>query len=83
MYLHENQIDDLPAFLINNTGQRFVSFLIKGTYRPKPVLRVENPTIYRMDAKRISRGFQPMPDRLIQQAIARVNAAEEWDSGIP
>jgi RNA-directed DNA polymerase len=67
-------VDELPDFLKQHWPQ-IRQQLIEGTYRPKPVKRVEIP---KPDGRRRKLGIPTALDRLIQQAIAQV-LQEEWD----
>ena len=67
-------VDDLPAFLKRH-WPKIRQQLIEGTYRPKPVLRVEIP---KPDGRKRKLGIPVVLDRLIQQAIAQI-MQEEWD----
>ena len=69
-------VNDLPAFLKQHWST-IRQKLIKGTYRPKPVLRVEIP---KPDGRKRKLGIPTVLDRLIQQAIAQI-MQEEWDAG--
>ena len=68
-------VDDLPAFLKQH-WPTIRQQLIEGTYRPKPVLRVEIP---KPDGRKRKLGIPTVLDRLIQQAIAQI-MQEEWDA---
>lgn len=68
-------VDELPNFLSNHWRQ-IRQQLIDGTYRPKPVKRVEIP---KPDGRKRKLGIPTVLDRLIQQAIAQVLQAE-WDN---
>ena len=68
-------VDDLPAFL-KQYWPKIRQQLIEGTYRPKPVLRVEIP---KPDGRKRKLGIPTVLDRLIQQAIAQI-MHEEWDN---
>ena len=61
-------VDDLPAFLKRH-WPKIRQQLIEGTYRPKPVLRVEIP---KPDGRKRKLGIPVVLDRLIQQAIAQI-----------
>ncbi|PJE79999.1 Group II intron-encoded protein LtrA [invertebrate metagenome] len=67
-------VNDLPAFLKQH-WPTIRQQLIEGTYRPKPVLRVEIP---KPDGRKRKLGIPTVLDRLIQQAIAQI-MQEEWD----
>jgi RNA-directed DNA polymerase len=62
------RIEELPEFLKQNGGQIRQSIL-EGTYRPKPVRRVEIP---KPDGGTRLLGIPTVLDRVIQQAIAQV-----------
>jgi RNA-directed DNA polymerase len=68
-------IDELPDFLKKH-WPKIKRQLIEGTYRPKPVKRVEIP---KPDGRKRKLGIPTVLDRLIQQALAQV-LQEEWDS---
>ena len=67
--------DKLPDFLKQH-WPKIKRQLAEGTYRPKPVLRVE---ILKPDGSKRKLGIPAVLDRLIQQAIAQI-MQEEWDS---
>lgn len=67
-------VEQFPAFL-NQHWHRIRQQLVDGTYRPKPVLRVEIP---KPDGRKRKLGIPTVLDRLIQQAIAQVLQAE-WE----
>jgi len=68
-------VDELPDFL-KKYWPKIRQRLIEGTYRPKPVKRVEIP---KPDGRSRKLGIPTVLDRLIQQAIAQV-LQEEWDN---
>ena len=68
-------VDELPDFLKRH-WPTIRQQLTEGTYRPKPVLRVEIP---KPDGRKRKLGIPTVLDRLIQQAIAQI-MQEEWDS---
>ena len=67
-------VDDLPDFLKQH-WPRIRQRLIDGTYRPKPVKRVDIP---KPDGRTRKLGIPTVLDRFIQQAIAQVLQVE-WD----
>ena len=67
-------VDDLPAFLKQH-WPKIRQQLAEGSYRPKPVLRVEIP---KPDGRKRNLGIPTVLDRLIQQAMAQI-MREEWD----
>lgn len=62
------KVDELPQFLKQNVGTLRESIL-EGTYRPKPVRRVEIP---KPDGGIRLLGIPTVVDRMIQQAIAQI-----------
>lgn len=68
-------VDELPGFLSKH-WPRIRQQLIDGSYRPKPVRRVEIP---KPDGRKRKLGIPTVSDRFIQQAIAQV-LQEEWDN---
>ncbi len=67
-------VDELPGFLKKH-WPKIKQQLTEGTYRPKPVKRVEIP---KPDGRKRKLGIPTVLDRLIQQALAQV-LQEEWD----
>jgi len=67
-------VEELPDYL-KAYWPRIKSKLLAGTYRPKPVRRVEIP---KPDGRKRQLGIPTVVDRLIQQAIAQVLQGE-WD----
>lgn len=68
-------VDELPEFLSQH-WPKIRQQIIDGTYRPKPVRRVEIP---KPDGRKRKLGIPTVLDRLIQQAIAQVLQGE-WDN---
>lgn len=68
-------VDELPDFLRQH-WPHIRQQLIAGSYKPKPVKRVEIP---KPDGRKRKLGIPTVLDRLIQQAIAQV-LQQEWDS---
>jgi RNA-directed DNA polymerase len=62
------KVDELPQFLKQNVGTLKESIL-EGTYRPKPVRRVEIP---KPDGGVRLLGIPTVVDRMVQQAIAQI-----------
>ena len=67
-------VDELPDFLKQH-WPRIREQLKEGSYRPKPVMRIEIP---KPDGGRRKLGIPTVLDRLIQQAIAQVLQVE-WE----
>ncbi len=67
-------VDDLPDYL-KEYWPRVRRQLMDGSYKPKPVRRVEIP---KPDGRKRKLGIPTVLDRLIQQAIAQV-LQEDWD----
>lgn len=67
-------VDQLPDYLKHHWS-RVRRQLLEGTYRPKPVQRVEIP---KSDGRMRKLGIPTVLDRFIQQAIAQV-LQTEWD----
>jgi len=67
-------VDDLPGYLVQHWSEIRVQ-LLSGTYRPRPVRRVEIP---KPDGGMRKLGVPTVLDRLIQQAILQV-LQRRWD----
>ena len=67
-------VDELPDFLKQH-WPRIREQLVDGSYRPKPVKRIEIP---KPDGSKRKLGIPTVLDRLIQQAIAQV-LQSEWE----
>lgn len=67
-------VDALPDYL-NKYWSSIRKQLVDGSYRPKPVKRIEIP---KPDGRMRKLGIPTVLDRLIQQAIAQV-LQDEWD----
>ena len=68
-------VDELPDFLRLH-WPKIRQQLIDGSYKPKPVKRVEIP---KPDGRKRKLGIPTVLDRMIQQAIAQI-LQEEWDN---
>jgi group II intron reverse transcriptase/maturase len=62
------KVDELPQFLKQNVGT-LKNSILEGTYRPKPVRRVEIP---KPDGGVRLLGIPTVIDRMVQQAIAQI-----------